>query len=288
MAIFSMHPAVDTSADGGVLSPMSLDFNLPFEGQVLSFFRGMGDLRRFDAFVLPGQAVAGILTLPLLEMAAGMPVIVNFGYRDRVEIIKCLALGDYRRNVVRPRRVELPSPKDVATFDGYTVLDGGGRGMTPMQLEELAEKLGCGAGDIRVLDLNTGHVDMTNPTEGMVDKVIATGVSRADLTSGCVLYLPAGNGLVAALQATTIYGLSEVWPRTIRLIRRDDWSFGVGEIIDIQALRKIGEQIGAQWRAGDAPILVPRGVLERVVVALEEMGHDTTGLLGEMRELLAR
>lgn len=256
----------------------------------------MGDLRRFGEFVLPGQAVGAILSLPILEMSTGMPVLTLYGFgRERqIEITGRLALGDYRQNEVRARRPELVAGE---AYAGVTVLDGGGRGLTTAQLVELAGIVGVGVEDIRVLDMATGHVDMADPTAGMVTKVIATGVTFADLTSGRVMYLPAGNGLVAALQATTIYGLSEAWPRTIRLNRRPDGGFGVDEIVDPQALRQVGVQLGLRWRTEEAPVLVPRDVLQRAAAALAhyesiDWGGDSAdpvgGLAGELRALLGQ
>jgi hypothetical protein len=49
--------------------------------------------------------------------------------------------------------------------------------------------------------------------------------------------------------ATAIYGLSEVWPRTIRLNRRSDGSFHVDEIVDPQSMRQFGVGLVAKWDA---------------------------------------
>lgn len=56
---FSMHPAIKADT----VIPMTMDFNLPFEKQVMSYFEGIGDIRGAGPIGLPGQAVAAALTL---------------------------------------------------------------------------------------------------------------------------------------------------------------------------------------------------------------------------------
>lgn len=110
-----------------------------------------------------------------------------------------------------------------------------------------------------------GHVDFTDPTRGMVERLIGAGLNPLDVMYNRTVYLPPGNGLVAAIQATTIYGLTEVWPQTIRINRRANGSFGIDEIVDPQALRQVGVRIGASWRARETPVLVPRELFNRLI-----------------------
>jgi hypothetical protein len=272
----SFHPALP----GDITSPVTLDFGSPLAEQVIGHLRGLGDLRGYDEVILPGQAVAAILALPVLEMACGLPVLTLYAFGpDRSVEVGRLAVGDYRQNTVRPRRAEL-APGGASP--GYTVFDGAGRGLTPVQHAELATQLGCEEEDIHVLDLAAGHVNFATPTEGMAEKVIATGVTFKTLTSGRVLYIPAGSGLVAALQAVTINGLGEAWPRVIRLNREADGQFHVAEVCDAHALRQVGAQLGASWRAGEAPVLVPRDLFNRVVAALGDSPEA-----GELRSLVS-
>ncbi len=222
---------------------LSLDMSSAFTPQVEAYLRGLGDPRGIKRVGLVGQAVAASLILPALEMLGGLPAVALQGFGQQAGLLGWLELADYRHNLVRPRRADLANGD---AFAGITVLDGGGRGITPQQKTELAALLNVEEDAIRVFDVSMGQVDMAAPQNGMVEKVIATGVTFSDLTSGRVLHLPAGSGLVAAVMATTIYGLSEAWPRTIRLNKGGDGAFHVEEIVDPQAMRQWGVALGRE------------------------------------------
>lgn len=275
MATISMYPTVPADS----IRPLALDFAQPFTDQVKAWFEEGGDLSKSPVVGLPGQAVAAVLTLPILEMACGLPQKVSLvGFGQDAKVVGQIDLRDYRHNVVRPRRTEQP---DGEAFQGYTVLDGAGRGLTPVQYQELHEILNTGPGgpggegEIRVLNVSVGQVDMAHPEAGdpkkpedLVGTLLATGITKADWISQRVLFLPPGLGQLAAVMATAIYGLSEVWPRTIRLNRGADSEFHVAEVVDPQALRQYGVALTAKWAAGNAPVSVPRDLFDRIRAAL--------------------
>lgn len=275
MTTISMYPTVPADS----IRPLALEFPLPFTDQVKAWFEGAGDLSKSQVVGLPGQAVAAVLTLPILEMACGLPETVSLvGFGADAKVVGSINLRDYRHNYVRPHRAEQP---DGVAHKGYTVLDGAGRGLTPVQYQELHELLNTGPmgsggeGEIRVINVSVGQVDMAHPEAGdpkkvedLVGTLLATGLTKADWVSQRVLFLPPGLGQLAAVIATAIYGLSEVWPRTIRLNRGADSEFHVAEVVDPQALRQYGVTLAAKWAAGQAPVSVPRTLFERVLEAL--------------------
>lgn len=244
MATYSFHPALK----GDVNVPATLDFGNPFVPQVQKILEsaGAGLMGREGEVTVSGQAVAAILMAAGLEMVRGLPLLTLYNIGQQVERVGVLDLSDYRHNQVRSRRGEIP---DGEAFAGYTVLDGSGRGMTPAQIGELAIILGTDPGEIRVLDANVGQVDWTNPTVGMVDRLLATDLTKADWARRRVSYLAAGAGLAAVVQATAIHGLSESWPKTIRLAKGDDGGFHVVEVCDPQDMRQWGTQMVARWTA---------------------------------------
>lgn len=260
MKNYSMHPAIN-GADTTVC-PLNLDMAKPFAEQVTAFFTKAGDLTGYGSFALPGQAVAAILSLPILEMATGFPVTPCYDIGKKA-IVGELALGEYRHNVVRPRRSELARGE---AYAGFTVIDGAGRGLTSAQFDELKKLVG--SDDVRVVSAPLGQLDFTNPTKGVVETLLATGVNAETLTSGRVIYLPAGMGLGAIIQATAIYGLSEVWPKTIRLNRNQDGSFSVAEVCDPQALRQFGVALAAGWRDAKPLVTISGAVPEDFRTAL--------------------
>lgn len=270
MIRLSLNSAIDPTYQDDLCAPLDINYELPFTPQVLEHISSLGDLRRFDEFVLPRQAVAACLVLPLLEMSVGMPTVTCYGFdsEHKAVIYGNVSLSNYRYNVVRPRRIELMQKK---ALDGYAVLDGSGRGLTWSQHGQLAELLGCQITDICILGMNAGYVNMHGPTEGLVERVINACVTLGDLTAGRVLFLPPGHGLVAALQATTICGLSEVWPRVIRLGRTGPGAYAVKEVVDPHSLRERGMGLAAQWRTGEA-VVVPQRMFDRLIVALVTNG----------------
>ncbi len=265
----SMHPALVPAGFAPAL--LTLDLARPFTGQVELYLRGLGDPRGIENVVLVGQAAAASLVVPALEMLGGLPTVVLYGMgKDAVELGR-LDLADYRHQVVRSRRTELPRG---TAFEGFTVFDGGGRGLTPAQKTELAAELGCAEDAIRVFDVNMGQVDFAHPEKGMIEKVIATGVTFDDLTSGRVLHLPAGSGLVAAVMATTIYGLAEAWPRCIRLASDADKQFHLAEVLDCQAMRLFGAALAGELDAAAPRVTLMGNCPEAFRVALVALAAE--------------
>ncbi|OGC55551.1 hypothetical protein A3A78_01180 [candidate division WWE3 bacterium RIFCSPLOWO2_01_FULL_41_18] len=243
MTKFSFHLALPAD----VVVPATLDFGQNFLAQVQKILESAGPgLRTAGEVALPGQAVAAILATAGLEMVSGLPTLTLYSIGQKAERVGVLDLGGYRHQAVRSRRGDVPQGE---AFLGYTVLDGSGRGMSAGQLGELAQILDVAVEEIRAIDANVGQIDWADPTKGMVDRLIATGLTKADWASRRVLSLPAGAGLAAALQAATIHGLSESWPRTIRLASGADKAFHVGEIVDPQDMRLWGTNMTAKWQS---------------------------------------
>lgn len=264
---YSMHPAVTALVTGTDTTTvvLNLDMNAPFTQQVTTFFQKAGDLSGYGSFMLPGQGTAAILSLPVLEMSVGLPTTPCYDIGQK-KVVGELALGEYRHGVVRSRRSELAQG---GAYAGYTVIDGGGRGLTPVQAEELKKLLNTD--DICVLSAPLGQIDFSDPTKGVVESILSTGVTFETLTSGRVLYLPPGMGLAAIVQATAIYGLGEVWPQTIRLVSGADKVFHVAEICDPQALRQFGVTLGASWREAKPAVTISGNVPDEFRTALAEL-----------------
>jgi len=263
---FSMHPAIPADT----VKPINLDFSSPFAPQITGYFDNLEDIRGTKGTGLPGQAVAAALTLPVLEMATGLPTMYLFGFGKDIKVVGELDLSDFRHNQVRSRRSESP---DGEAFAGYTILDGAGRGVESFQLQEIAENLNTTTDNIRVVDVSMGHIDPADPAKGLVDRLIGTGLTRADWTSGRLLFLPPGFGPLSIVMSVAIYGLTEVWPRAIRFNREDDGTFHVAEIVDPQSLRQFGVKLQAKWEAGNAPVSVPRDTFNQILNVLDQYGE---------------
>ncbi|OGL94692.1 hypothetical protein A2348_03105 [Candidatus Uhrbacteria bacterium RIFOXYB12_FULL_58_10] len=268
VADLSMIPALP----GQVNAPLMLDFARPFVPQVQTYFEGLGnDARGNSRVALVGQGVAAILCLPALEMLGGLPVVIFKGFATDAPLVE-VDLKEFRHVIARDRRKERSNGE---AFAGFTVIDGSGRGLsrpdpenpedrTPDQLGELAAQLGCGVDEIRVLSCqagNRGQVDLTSAEgaiAGMVDQLVGLGLTAEDWTSGRVIFLPGGMGIVAALQAVAIHGLSEAWPWVIRLAADAEKAFHVAEVVDAQAMRQWAVALSAQLDAA-APIATLSG-----------------------------
>ncbi|MFH1744975.1 MAG: CRISPR-associated protein Csx15 [bacterium] len=264
---FSMHPGIQAN----VQDPMTMDFGQGFEQQVRSYFEKTSNLRGIKTFGLPGQATAAILSLPVLEMSVGLPTMFLFGFGREIKVVGELNLANYRHNIVRPRRNDCPEGE---VFSGWTVLDGAGRGIENYQLAEIVEIVGVDQDNIRIIDVSVGHVDPADPTKGLVDRLIESGLTKIDWTSGRIVFLPPGFGPLAVVMATTIYGLSEVWPRTVRLNRRDDGTFHVDEVLDPQSLRQFGTELIKRW--------------VEAIPAVTMSGKLPDGFEGELRTIAKR
>lgn len=257
----SMHPAIPADR----MEVLTLDFGKPFADQVRDFFEAMADTRGFEITGLPGQAVAAALVLPAMEMTRGLPTMSLFGFGQEVKVVGSLDLSDFRHNTVRPRRTEV---LDGEAYAGWTILDGAGRGVEGFQMTELCFALNTTPENVHVVNVAMGHIDPEHPEAGLVDRLIASGLTKADWVSGRLLFLPPGFGPLAIVMTTAIYGLSEVWPRVIRLNRQADGTFHVAEICDPQMMRQFGVQLRAKWDAGQAPVAISRELYDRLVVAL--------------------
>ena len=278
----SMHPFL--VPDGFRKSVLNLEMGAAFAPQVQTWIRNLGDPRGIRNVVIIGQAVAASLLLPAFEILSGLLNLVLLAPGKAVSILGGLSLGDYRHKVVRPLRSLLPRGE---AYSGYIILDGAGRGLSSAQRSELVALLGTE--DIRVLSVDMGQVDFTTPQKGMPEKVLATGLTFEDLTSGRILHLPAGSGVIAAVMATTIYGLSEGWPRCIRLNKADDGEFHVDEIVDCHAMRQWAIGLASELDKAGAPVLVPRSLFDRMVKACKgDEDQIYSALLHEELEALQK
>ncbi len=255
---------------------LNLDMGAPFVPQVQQYLRGLGDARGFDKVALVGQAVAAILLLPALEMLGGLPTVVFKGFGPDAPQVE-IDLSTFRHQEVRARRAELQHGE---AFTGYTVLDGSGRGLTPIQLTELAAQLGCEEPEIRTLNVQAGakgQVDLTSAegaTAGMADLLVNLGLTVEDWTSGRVLFLPGGAGIVGALQATAIHGISESWPRTIRLAADTDKVFHVAEVVDAQAQRQWAVGLADELDKVTARVTLSGAIPEEFRAALNQLAVE--------------
>ncbi len=255
---------------------LTLDFNKPFVEQVKSFFNKSADLTETSITGYFGQGVAAILGLPVLEMSCGLPnaiAVMNIGTK---EIVGKLDLADFRHSIARPMRSRLGN--GIVTNADFILLDGAGRGLQDYQKKELEEVI---AGTVEVLSIPIGHIDFQEPTNGILETIIATGISFDQLTSGKILYLPPGLGLAAAIQATALYGLSEVWIQTIRMNQKEDGRFHVEEVVRPQELRQFGVKLAQKWRKEGGSIQISRDLLRRLID-----GHPDFEAVAEAKKLL--
>lgn len=263
--------------DGWKNCLLSLNFNTSFEGQVKEYLMALGnDARGVTHVALVGQAVAACLMLPALEMLGGLPAIalVPFGQKSVSDWVNS---SNFRHNTVRSRRAELRSGK---TFPGFTVLDGSGRGLTPLQHTELAAQLSVAPEMIRVVNIQAGvrgQVDLSSAkaaTAGMADLLVnATEVTMEDWTSGRIIFLPGGAGIIGALQAISIHGISEAWPRVIRLHADGEKVFHVAEVVDPQAMRQWAVGLAAQLDAAKPAVILTGTIPEAFRTNLLELAR---------------
>lgn len=83
---------------------------------------------------------------------------------------------------------------------------------------------------------------------------------------------------MVALQALTIHGISEAWPRTIRLNKGSDNEFHLDEIVDPQGLRQYGVSLQAKWRDAQPTVILSGEIPEdfrQLLVELAE-AHGVT------------
>ncbi len=265
-------PPEGATAVNAVLSLNMAPDSPGFEGQVQTYLEQLGNGARGVTHLAPvGQAVAAIEVAAALEMLGGIPQLAIVNFADKR--VSWLDANAYRHQTVRSRRSEISHGE---AFAGYTVLDGAGRGLTALQLTELAAKIGVPETDIRVISVSMGQVDLSSAesaTAGMTDKLLTTGLTVEDWTGNRVLFLPGGAGIVSLIQALTIHGLSEAWPTVIRLAQDVGKVYHVAEIVHAQNMR--------QWAVGLA------GHLDSMKPTVTLAGNVTDDARGRF-EALAR
>lgn len=276
MKTLNMLPNISTGYPAtGTGTPINLDFNRPFEGQIKAYFEGLGDPRGYTHVALVGQATAAGLALPALEMLGGLPRLALVPFQSR-EVAGWLDSRTFRHDVCRAmRRTEDTNKTEPA---GYTVIDGTGRGLTQEQLKELAQ---YGINDIRVFSTNPGQVDIgdlagdagVKVAEGIRDAMVSAGYPINEPAGGAtrLLFLPHGAGIVGTVQALALHGFTGAWPRTIRIAGNPAEGFHVREIVNPQDMR--------QWAIGLASRL--EKAIPRVVLS----GNAPDGFIAELTEL---
>lgn len=241
--------------EGGTQSLLNLNFSLPFEAQVQDWVtNNISTLVNTERVVLVGQSVAACLVLPALELVRMLPQIALVQPGSN-EISGWLDTGNYRHQEIRPRRKDL---KEGQAFEGITVFDGRGQGLTATQYEQISNHFGFTKERIRVINVGIGQVNMANPTSGMVKKILNSDFNAEDAKHPeRIAYIPAGAGIVGALMALTIYGLIEVWPATVRLNKKGE-EFVVEEIVQPQDMRQFGAMAAKEFRDKSAPARVSK------------------------------
>lgn len=279
----NMLPVSALALEGVANSPLTLDMGADFAPQVQAYIEGLGDPRGVKRVALVGQAVAAILALPALERLGGLPklALVPFGAK---EVACWFDTEYYRHNTCRELRDAVVGEAPA----GYTVIDGGGRGMTPAQLEQLATELGCEVEEINVSSTNPGQVDLAD-LGGEAGISIAMGVKLALHKAGFpaaetaatsrLMFLPHGNGTVGVCQALALHGLTGAWPRTVRLSGTPATGFSVAEVVDPQGMRTWADGISRRFEAGEAPVSVFRDLLNRLIAGEESAREEARALL---------
>lgn len=282
----SLNPGIS----GDIQQVLNLNLNAPILGQVVKHFKGLSPIdfgdRRLE-FVPRGNGCADVACAAILEgVLDGLPVLDVFGFGPTAnEVLGRVDLDDYRHNVVRPRRDEQkpgPAPQ------GWIVLDGLGVGLPDEQPQELAKLLGCEPGDLRLVPVPMGHAEPGNPRvnirgQSVVDVMEDTGLNRTEWTIGRLVYIPPAFGPLAVTQGAAIHGLGKAWPRTVQLRRKADGKFEVLDVLDVQALRQFGVELGAAWRRGETGSSILFG--EPVV---STSGPMPEGFVDQLRALAAR
>jgi hypothetical protein len=108
----------------------------------------------------------------------------------------------------------------------------------------------------------------------MADLLIQSSLTVQDWTSGRVLFLPGGAGIVGALQAISIHGISEAWPRTIRLNKGSDNEFHVEEIVDVQSMRQWAVGLAAKLESEKPIVALSGNIPEGFRAALELLANE--------------
>jgi ribosomal protein L12E/L44/L45/RPP1/RPP2 len=252
----------------------NLDFNRPFAEQIQAYFEGIGDTRGFTHVSLVGQATAAILALPVMEMLGGLPQVALVPFKAR-EVAAWLDTRTFRHDVCRAmRRTE---DVGMSAPDGYTVIDGAGRGLTTEQLTKLAEQLNCEVGQIRVFSTNPGQVELVN-LGGEAGRQVAEGIKSAMIEAGfpvnepaagtsSLIFLPHGAGIVGTVQALAIHGFTGAWPRTVRIAGSPAEGFHVREVVDPQAMRQWAIGLADRLEKVGAPVLISRDALTALIEA---------------------
>lgn len=258
-----MHPAIEVL--GSHRAVLHADEERPLASQVQEYLQRIGDPRAIERVALTTKPLAPLL-IPAIEAMRRLPTLILYGYGEEARVLGELDLDEYRHRAVRPRRAQLAHGERLPR---PTILDGAGRGLSASQREEIAAALGCAAVDLLTCDVSMGHVDLSCPEREMVERLFALDLSIEEWTSGRIVYIPPGNGIVAAIMATTIYGLAESWPKIVRFGRRDD-AFHVAEVIDLQAMYEWGHQYAAELERDGAPVAVPRPLFNRTLAAITD------------------
>jgi hypothetical protein len=110
-----------------------------------------------------------------------------------------------------------------------------------------------------------GNIDPSNPSTGIVDKLLSLPITLEDWEGGKIIYNPATFGPLSAIQSSAIYALSGKWPFVVRLVDKGAEGFHVKEILDIQSFRKIGKKLAEEWSNKLAPVMLQRNLLNEIL-----------------------
>jgi len=284
MKVLNMLPGVKMNSKEVILN---LDFNLPFVPQVQKYLKDIGDPRGIEKVGLTGQGTAAIICLPALEMLGGLPEIALIPFRER-EVAGWLNSRTFRHETCREMRRKEDAGKSAPR--GFTVIDGGGRGLTEDQIGQLAKEIGCDTTEIRVFSTNPGQVDIAD-LGGEAGKKIAEGIKSAMIEGqfpvnetadvSRLMFVPHGGGIVATVQALALHGFLGSWPQTVRIAGSPADGFKVREVVDPQSMRQWATNLAEKITKEGAPVLVPQNLINRL---LERLGDSSEA--EELRALI--
>ncbi len=236
------------------------------------YFASLGDPRQYGRVVLPALPSAAIPLMAMMAHARGsLSLLIGLQPFRSTTVAGWINISTERHDDARTQRFEALK-EERALIAPYVVIDCAPRALNPDQLNQLAEKLGCQAGDIGIVKADPGQVkiDDLGGEEGtrlqnlVYQALKEAGVSLANLQEAQqrVIFNAPPLGVVAAYMGLVLYGAMEVWPKTLRLANVGNNVFVVAEILDIQSTRQWVDTWVAEREASKPRVIVAGDVPE--------------------------